>query len=164
MSFYQNNTVEKYSFQQVTATDQAEIELIAGWYAAQWGIPVSVTSNKISLLSEAKNEFQLLMQLDGRPVATGGIHTHVGLLDQLPAYRKYPHWLALVYTLPELRGKGYGAILCAQIQDYAAALGLREIFLFTDTAESLYTRLGWQPLERLVVGSRHIVIMNRSLI
>jgi N-acetylglutamate synthase-like GNAT family acetyltransferase len=152
-----------YSFQKINAADHEEIDMIANWYEQQWQIPVSTTRNKLSRLSVANGEFHLLMKLDGRPIATGGISTHVGLLDKMPEFRKYQHWLALVYTLPDQRGKGHGAILCTQLQNDAAALGLKEIFLFTDTAESFYRRLGWQPLERLLLGKRNIVIMNKRL-
>jgi GNAT superfamily N-acetyltransferase len=153
----------RFTFQKINATDHAEIGIIAKWYEQQWQIPVTTTRNKLSHLSAANGEFHLMMRLDGRPIATGGISTHVGLLDKMPEFRKYQHWLALVYTLPEQRGKGYGASLCTRIQNHAAALGLRELYLFTDTAEALYARLGWQPLERLALGSRNIVIMHKSL-
>ncbi len=37
------------------------------------------------------------------------------------------------------------------------------MYLFTDTAESLYERLGWHQLERLFLGERNIVVMKKSL-
>jgi GNAT superfamily N-acetyltransferase len=82
------------------------------------------------------------MTLDNIPIATGRLYNHVGLLDKQPKFKIYKHWLALVYTVSEYRRKGYGALLCNYIQQHAKEMVLKEIFLFTHTAESLYKRPG----------------------
>ena len=104
------------------------------------------------------------MTLDNKPIATGGLYNHVGLLDKEPRLKIYKNWLALVYTTPENRGKGLGALICNDIQSQAISLGLKNIYLFTHTAENLYKRLGWQQMERLVLGEKDIVIMKKELI
>lgn len=40
---------------------------------------------------------------------------------------------------------------------------LKDIYLFTHTAESLYKRLAWQQLERLALGGKDIVVMKKEL-
>ena len=92
------------------------------------------------------------MTLDNIPIATGGLYNHVGLLDREPRLKIYKNWLALVYTKPDNRGKGLGALICGHIQDYSKDLGLKELYLFTHTAENLYKRLSWQQIERLALG------------
>ena len=102
------------------------------------------------------------MTLYNNPIATGGLYNHVGLLDKVPGLKIYKNWLALVYTKPGLRGKGLGALICNHIQDYSKDLGLKEIYLFTHTAENLYKRLAWQQLERLALGGKDIVVMKKN--
>ncbi len=150
-------------YQIITSDDNENIALIADWYLSEWNIPIQTTIEKIKKLSADNYEFQVIMTLDNKPIATGGLYNHVGLLDKEPRLKIYKNWLALVYTKPEDRGKGLGALICNHIQDHSKDLGLKEIYLFTHTAENLYKRLGWQQLERLVLGDKNIVVMKKEL-
>ncbi|HLP37206.1 GNAT family N-acetyltransferase [Lacibacter sp.] len=152
-----------FNYQLVKPDDDDIITVIANWYLNEWNIPVAATVEKIKKLSADKHEFQFLMTLDHQPIATGGLYNHVGLLDKEPRLNVYENWLALVYTLPGMRGKGFGAFICNHIQDHAKTLGLKDIYLFTHTAENLYKRLGWQQLERLALGGKDIVVMRKQL-
>lgn len=143
--------------------DNQNIEIIADWYLSEWNIPILTTIEKTQKLSVDNFEFQILMTLDNKPIATGGLYNHVGLLDREPRLKIYKNWLALVYTKPDYRGKGLGALICKYIQEYSKELGLKDIYLFTHTAESLYKRLAWQQLERLNLGGKDIVVMKREL-
>jgi GNAT superfamily N-acetyltransferase len=96
------------------------------------------------------------------PIATGGLYNHVGLLDKEPRFKIYKNWLALLYTIQDMRYHGFGALICRHIEEHSKQIGINEIYLFTDTAESLYTRLGWHPKERLNFGERNIVIMKKD--
>jgi len=149
-------------YQLIKPDDNEHIALIADWYLREWSIPVQTTIEKIKKFSTENHEFQVLMALNNMPVATGGLYNHVGLLDKVPRLKIYKNWLALVYTKPEFRGKGLGALICNHIQDYSKDLGLKEIYLFTHTAENLYKRLAWQQLERLALGGKDIVIMKKN--
>jgi predicted GNAT family acetyltransferase len=57
----------------------------------------------------------------------------------------------LVYTPPELRGHGYAAGATVAATRTALATGVRDVVLYTDlanpTANRLYSRLGYQPVE-----------------
>jgi len=149
-------------YQQIKPDDNEHIALIADWYLSEWSIPVQTTIEKIKKLSVYNHGFQVLMTLNNMPVATGGLYNHVGLLDKVARLKIYKNWLALVYTKPEFRGKGLGALICNQVQDYSKDLGLKEIYLFTHTAENLYKRLAWQQLERLALGGKDIVVMKKN--
>ena len=150
-------------YQLITADDNENIELIADWYLSEWNIPIQTTIEKTKNLSGENHEFQILMTLDNKPIATGGLYNHVGLLDREPRLKIYKNWLALVYTKPDKRGKGLGALICNHIQDYSKDLGLKDIYLFTHTAENLYKRIGWKQLERLALGGKDIVVMKKEL-
>lgn len=150
----------KIKYHLIKPEDSEIIELIAEWYLSEWNIPIQTTIEK---LSTENFEFQVLMTLDNRPVATGGIYNHVGLLDKEPRLAIFKNWLALVYSIPEIRGKGLGASLCRFIENYSRELGLKNIYLFTHSAESLYRRLEWQQIERIALGGKDIVVMKKEL-
>ena len=150
-------------FQIVQSADRQAMLLIAGWYFSGWHIPVETTMERLQAVTSDSKQFQVLMLLDGRPISTGGIYDHVGLLDKEPGFKIYKKWLALVYTIPEERGRGYGAAICSYIQKHSGILEFEKIRLFTDTPESLYRRLGWKETERLTVNDRNIVVMEKTL-
>src|SRR5690349_6735421 len=138
--------------------DNKLIELIANWYLSEWNIPVNKTIDNLKAITIDNAQFQVIMMLNEVPISTGGLYNHVGLLDKEPRFKVYKNWLALIYTTPAMRHQGYGALICNYVQGYAKTLGMQEMHLFTDSAERLYQRLGWCPLERLTLGKRKIVV------
>lgn len=155
--------MQGYNYHVITPDDKEYIELIAEWYFDEWSIPVETTIEKVKNLSIEDFEFQMLMTQYNQPIATGGLYKHVGILDKLPQLKVYKHWLALVYTKPGLRGRGIGALICNTIQEHARTIGLKEIHLFTHTAENLYKRLGWKQVERHALGGKDIVVMKKEM-
>jgi GNAT superfamily N-acetyltransferase len=150
-------------YKKITPADAVVIDLIADWYFEEWSIDKATTVERLKGFQNDGIPFQLVMTLNGLPIATGGVYNHVGLLDAVPRLNEFKPWLALVYTLPEHRGKGYGAILCEEIQRIANELGTKELYLFTHTAERLYKRLGWEQLERIDLKGKDIAIMKKEL-
>ena len=150
-------------FQKITPGDAESISLVADWYWDEWNIDKAATIERLNTFPGVGTPFQFMMTLNGTPIATGGIYHHVGLLDAEPRLKIYQPWLALVYTVPEYRNKGYGAMLCKEIQSQSKTLGLQQMFLFTHTAESLYKRLGWQQLERISLKGKDIAVMKLEL-
>lgn len=59
--------------------------------------------------------------------------------------------------------QGFGALICHYISEYSKKRGVKEIHLFTDTAEQLYLRLGWHQVERVTLGVRKVVVMKKEL-
>ena len=49
---------------------------------------------------------------------------------------------------PEARGKGYGSALVTEIEAYAQQLGVRELYLLTNSAETFFSRRGYSRLDR----------------
>lgn len=155
--------MEKIEFQIVAPTDQRALELIADWYFSEWHIPAEATIKRLQKDTAEEGQFQVLMTLNGSPISTGGLYDHVGILDKEPRLKMHKKWLALVYTIPGKRGKGYGAEICNFIQEHAKNSGFNQIHLFTDSAERLYHRLGWAVSERMVINNRNIVVMAKEL-
>jgi GNAT superfamily N-acetyltransferase len=150
-------------YKRITSADTKLIHLIADWYFTEWNIDKATTIERLTSFPNDGISFQLVMTWDGLPIATGGVYHHVGLLDVEPRLKTYQPWLALVYTLPEHRGKGYGALLCEEIQARTKAAGTDYLYLFTHTAENLYKRLGWEELERIELKGKDIAIMKKEL-
>lgn len=151
-------------FEILRPADQEALALIANWYFAEWQIPVDNMLERLRTITADKEQFQVLIKLDGKPVSTAGIYNYVSLLDKEPKFKVFKKWLALVYTVPAERGNGYGAAVCNYILEHSKILGFKEIHLFTDTAESLYRRLGWKEIERLTVNNRDIVVMSKTVL
>lgn len=72
-------------------------------------------------------------------------------------------WLAGVYVKAEHRGRGVASALVTRIVEEAAALGIPELYLYTDTSQSLYGRLGWDVVENtLDDDGLAITVMKRD--
>ncbi|MES2810451.1 MAG: GNAT family N-acetyltransferase [Bacteroidota bacterium] len=151
------------NIRKIQPKDTELIELISTWYLNEWNIPVEKTRDNLQAITTATDQFQLILFVDKLPVATGGIYNHVGLLDRQPRLKIHQHWLALVYTIPAYRAKGYGSMLCSELQKQAKQQCLNTLHLFTDTAESLYQNLGWKVQQRLETGGRNLAIMHLQL-
>lgn len=156
--------MNKLNFQILQPNGQSTFQLIADWYLSEWKIPRDKTIQRLQTITADKLQFQILMTLDGIPISTGGLYDRVGLLDQEPRLKVYKNWLALVYTIPDKRHKGYGALICKHIQDHAKSTGIDTLYLFTDTAEKLYRRLGWTEMERLAMDDRNVIVMKKELL
>lgn len=151
------------AYKRITSADTALIDLITDWYFEEWNIDKTATVERLKGFPDDGIPFQLVMTVDGSPIATGGVYHHVGLLDAVPRLKEFQPWLALVYTISEHRGKGYGARLCEEIERRVIGLGTKELYLFTHTAESLYKRLGYTELERVALKGKDIAIMKKEL-
>ncbi|WP_246835857.1 GNAT family N-acetyltransferase [Leptospira meyeri] len=149
---------------QVLLPDEIDtIQMIANWYFDEWQIPIEKTILKLKSITLDDSQFQVIATHGGQPVATGGVYHRVGLLEKEPRFAIHQHWLGLVYTIPELRHQGIGAELCRQIEVMAKNRGINEIYLFSDTAVSLYNRLGWIEVEVVVFGHRTVTVMKKEI-
>ncbi|MFJ2466013.1 GNAT family N-acetyltransferase [Pseudomonas sp. NPDC087615] len=73
---------------------------------------------------------------------------------------KLTPWLAGVYVKAEERGRGVASQLVNQIVEEAKTLGVQTLYLYTDAAQSLYARLGWEVVEDLVYEDLPVTIMK----
>ncbi|TGM25890.1 N-acetyltransferase [Leptospira selangorensis] len=156
--------MSQIEFQIVSPIDEDQILLIANWYHEEWKIPLDKCLLKVKSVVNDESQIQVLMKVDSIPVATGGIYTHVGLLDVVPRFKEFKHWLGLVYTIPAERQRGYGGLLCQHLESMAKERMMAELYLFSDTAVSLYKRLGWKDLEIVPYGTRTVTVMRLGLL
>lgn len=79
-------------------------------------------------------------------IASGPTHAPEALIGLQP-YDDVALLRSLVVS-PEARGRGYGGALVAEIEAYAQQLGLRELYLLTNSAEAFFSRRGYSSVER----------------
>ena len=154
------------TIERINPSDINLIQLVADWYNnMEWKIEPSITITRLSDFANIGLPCHLLVKHDGTPVATGGLYADlgIGLLRVFPEYKKHPYWISLVYTLPEFRGQGIAAFLCKAMEQLAKQHGLTKLNLYTNTAEKLYLREGWTPLERVIYKDSDTVIMEKDL-
>lgn len=156
---------EELTIERVNPADLELIEQIAAWYYLEWKIPPEKTIQRISKFKKKGFPFHIIIKKDGQPIATGGLYTDdgMGLPTLMPAYRnKYEPWIALLYTIPKIRGKGLGGMLTGIVEGMGVELGYTTQYLYTFTAEPLYLRLGWKVIERLTYnGHENTVLMQK---
>jgi GNAT superfamily N-acetyltransferase len=72
-------------------------------------------------------------------------------------------WLGGLLVLPERRNRGVGTMLMHRATEEARRLNVRQLYLWTHTAERLYHNLGWQIVERTNYFNREAVVMQIDL-
>jgi len=72
-------------------------------------------------------------------------------------------WLGGMFVVPEWRRRGVASLLMQRAVEEARRLKLATLYLWTSSAEGLYRKLGWQPVEGLDYCGKHIVVMRSDL-
>jgi GNAT superfamily N-acetyltransferase len=76
--------------------------------------------------------------LHGRPVGC------VSLIERnMDTHPELSPWLAALFVVPEVQGRGIGSTLTQHCEDRAAELGHSLLYLYAEDAEGFYARLGW---------------------
>jgi N-acetylglutamate synthase-like GNAT family acetyltransferase len=71
-------------------------------------------------------------------------------------------WLAGVFVKPEYRKNGIATSLVRRIEGEATRRGIRKLFLFTEHARDLYSKLGWYDLEECEYQGVDVAIMFKE--
>lgn len=151
------------TYKKISPAEIDSIHQISDWYFNEWGIAKKETVERLADHSNKNVIFQTLMLKDQTPIGTGGLYHKVGIQNRIKKYENHAPWVALMYTVPEMRGKGLGGQLLSSIESEAQKKGIETIYLFTYTAEALYKRKGWNEMDRYQLGEKNIVIMNKNI-
>ena len=85
-------------------------------------------------------------------------------VHDLPGHEHLSPWLGGVFVVPQFRGKGIGAALCAAVEQDAKKLhGTSALYLFTLDKQAWYKRLGWSMFEPCTWCDRAGDIMFKEL-
>ena len=148
---------------QVLPSDRDLIAQISEWYFKEWQVSKERTTQRLTDQSPDDMHFHLALMEGETPVATGGLYNRVGLLFNQPRFKIYGPWVGLVYTAPEKRKSGFGGEILKEIEVRAAALGITTSYLYTHTAESLYSKKGWKTFETTEHNDHTVVLMKKEL-
>jgi GNAT superfamily N-acetyltransferase len=92
--------------------------------------------------------------------AVGSASLVVGDMDTRPDLSP---WLAAVYVLPAFRHRGIATALVSHALVQARRFGVRQLYLWTDSAASLYSRLSWRLLAEEPYQGKTVLVMVRDL-
>ncbi len=73
-------------------------------------------------------------------------------------------WLAGVFVAPDYRRKGIGSALVGRVVQCARLLGVKRLYLYTPSAEQMYSRLGWSTVERTSYRGADVVVMSYDIL
>lgn len=150
-------------FRRIDSGETELIKQVSMWYYQEWSIPKLKTLESLGPSTDQNVIFQIIVTSQGVPIGTGGLYRRVGIQDRLKKFEIYSPWVALMYTTPEVRGKGLGERLLDEIELHARSKGHIQIYLFTHSAESLYKRKGWHEIDRYEIEEKSIVVMTKRL-
>ena len=107
---------------------------------------------------------------DGSLPATLVLHEGMELMGSVsvvfgdcPARPDLDPWLASLYVVPERRGQGHGLELVRAAIALAAAAEAKRLHVFTESAEKLFQRCGFEILERTTLQDVPISVLFRIL-
>jgi len=117
---------------------------------------------------DMRSELASRTGIDGMPVcfvalSGGGPAGCASLIPSDLEESDLSSWLADLLVLPDFRGKGIGRALVGRVEEQAASLGYRRLYLFTEDRTSLYRSLGWHDHHREVYAGREVTVMERIL-
>jgi len=151
------------NYQIITELDDSLKKMVAEWYNEEWQIPLVNTLALLDKITGDAAQVHVVLMVDDRPVATAGLHNSVGIMAYYPELSELKNWLALVYTVPSERKKGYATLLCEYLEAVARQKRLPSLHLFTHTAEDLYRSLQWTTTRHLHHGTKKIALMQKRL-
>lgn len=100
-----------------------------------------------------------VLLVDDEPVGTASITAHD--LEERPDLTP---WLAGVFVVPEARGQGYAGQLVAAVEEEARRASISTLWLYTNTAERIYARVGWRTVETILHDGKPHALMRRDLL
>ena len=118
-------------------------DTIAGWLWNEWGTPANRELYKSLVAHSRKDAVPAIWVAFDTTIPVGT----VGLLrTDLVSRQEFTPWMAVLYVIPEYRGRGIAAQLQEHVLDEARRLGYDEIFLYTKMT-GFYERTGWEYVE-----------------
>ena len=137
---------------------------VASWHWDEWGGGYPDSS-----LEEWTRQLAIKTRTDGLPCSW------IALVDGTPAgsvtleldgVEPRPELtpdLAGLFVLPVYRNRGIGSALVRTCEDGARTFGVRHLYLYTEEAEALYQRLGWETIDRAQFQGEDAAIMRKTL-
>lgn len=84
-------------------------------------------------------------------------------LFELPEHPDKVHWMGEVFVSIEQRGRGVGSALIHACIAECERIQIHDLYLYTPDQQLLYSRLGWEEVERGQVNGESVSIMRRLI-
>lgn len=84
------------------------------------------------------------------------------ILHDLPGREDLSPWLASLIVLPERRGKQVATFLVSEAEKILQKLEIPAAYLFTETANGLFGRLGWQVFDQADANGHIVTIFQKT--
>jgi GNAT superfamily N-acetyltransferase len=140
------------------------LDELAGLHAAEWGHLYTDWG------AEALCAELLGQKADGSLPATLVLHEGKELVGSVsvifgdcPARPDLDPWLASLYVVSDRRGCGHSLELIRAAIELAASAGAKRLHVFTESAERLFERCGFEMLDRTLQQSVPITVLARAL-
>lgn len=138
--------------------------VVAGWlWDAFWrdsGHSFEETMSAVQRSIEAEQMPQTFVLLeDERAIGTASLIAH-----DLKERPDLTPWLAGMYVEPDSRGRGLASYLIAAVEQHARSMRIATLWLYTDTAERVYAKAGWEPVGSIQHSNRPFMLMRRDLL
>ena len=140
------------------------LDELAALHAAEWK-HLYADWDERSALAEFLNQ-----KADAFLPATLVLHEGMELVGSVsvvfgdcPARLDLDPWLASLYVVPQRRGRAHGLELVQVGIELAASAGAKRLYVFTESAEKLFQRCGFEMLERTMLQDVPISILFRTL-
>jgi GNAT superfamily N-acetyltransferase len=139
------------------------VPVVARWlWDAFWhrdGYSLEETQNAVKASVTARPMPRTFILLaDGEAVGTASLAA-----QDLDERHDLTPWLAGVFVEPRARGQGHATRLVAAVEQECRSLSIPTLWLYTNTAERLYARAGWQTVETVEHGGKPFALMRRNL-
>ena len=140
-------------------------EELAALHAAEWKHLYAGWDSQTAMA-----EF-LNQKADGSLPATLVLHEGMELVGSVsvvfgdcPARPDLDPWLASLYVVPQWRGLGHALNLVQAAIEFAVAAGAKRLHVFTESAEKLFQRCGFEIQERTMLRNVPITVLARNLL
>ena len=146
---------------------QETIPVLAAWIYNEWSYlyPGATLQDFEGLLRERVNKKSLPLTLvaleAGEPIGTVSLKAF-----DMETRSDLTPWLTSLHVAEPWRRRGIGSSLVKAIEQKAAQLEIRKLFLFsTDAALAVpfYSRLGWKVKEETIYHSYPVIIFEKDL-
>jgi len=125
------------------ATRPDLVPVVAGWlFEAFWrqeGYELADVVEALKQSAAAGMPQSFVLIAGGEAAGTASFVAHD--VDNRPDLTP---WLAGVFVAPAHRGHGYASMLVKAVEQAARQEGVKTLWLYTNSAETLYARAGWE--------------------
>jgi GNAT superfamily N-acetyltransferase len=139
------------------------IPQVAHWLWEEWarrkGRTLDMVTDRLVVRAAAEGPEQTFVVVDGGvPLATASL-----VVADLASRPDLTPWLASVFVDPSHRGHGHAASLVRRVEEAARAASTGLLWLYTEDAEGLYAKLGWETVGPEIDHAVPVTLMRRQL-